>query len=505
MQCKIFSVKQFKLAAFISIMGLLGLCVRAGFAEDAWTRITRTRELRWGADATGGAPYVFPDAANPSRLIGFEIDIIEALARQLHVKPVLVQVQWDQIVPALQRGDFDMAFNGLEVTPDRQAIISFSHPYYLFSQQITVRHGDRRFSKFEDLRGHRVGTLSATLAQKMIAADPKIIDVPYPSPVETYKDLEIGRTDAVLLDVPIAAWYAGPNPKLENVGNPIGLGQYAGGIRKDSPELLKHMNEALGAILRSGELRKIYEKWHMWDENQLTLSSPAGSSGESMDPRLHHSGMTVSLKYLPLLFKGAATTVVLSFCSMVLAVLLGFGLCLGKMYGSRGVKMGCSAYVEIIRGTPLLIQLYLLYYGLPNLGIQLNAFAAAVLGMGMNYAAYEAEIYRAGLLAVAKGQHEAARSLGMTGAQTLWYIVLPQATRTILPPSTNDFIALFKDTSLVSIITVTELTRAYNLAATTSYRFLELGLMTALLYFVMSYPLALWSRRLEKQRHVSVH
>ena len=158
-----------------------------------------------------------------------------------------------------------------------------------------------------------------------------------------------------------------------------------------------------------------------------------------------------------------------------------------------------------MRGTPLLIQLYLLYYGLPNLGIQLNAFVAAVLGVGLNYAAYEAEIYRAGILSVPAGQGEAARSLGMTHSQSIRFIIVPQAIRTIFPPSTNDFIALFKDTSLVSIITVSELTRAYSQAATTTYRFLELGLMTAALYFLMSFPLSVISSRMEKRQYAAIH
>jgi polar amino acid transport system substrate-binding protein len=122
--------------------------------------------------------------------------------------------------------------------------------------------------------------------------------------------------------------------------------------------------------------------------------------------------------------------------------------------------------------------------------------------MGFNYAAYESEIYRTGLLSVPKGQDEAARSLGLTTWQSLWHVLLPQSIKTILTPSTNDFIALFKDTSLVSIITVTELTRAYSQAATATFRFLELGLLTAALYLMMSLPLSFLSRRLEAQTYV---
>jgi polar amino acid transport system substrate-binding protein len=153
--------------------------------------------------------------------------------------------------------------------------------------------------------------------------------------------------------------------------------------------------------------------------------------------------------------------------------------------------------VEIIRGTPLLIQLYLLYYGLPGLGVKLPALVAAVTGLGLNYAAYEAEIYRAGILAIPRGQTEAAQSLGMTRMQTVIHVLIPQAVRTVLPPVTNDFIAMLKDSSLVSVITVVELTKAYSIQAASTFSYLELGLVTAAIYLLMSLPLARLSRYLE--------
>jgi polar amino acid transport system substrate-binding protein len=423
---------------------------------------------------------------------------MDALARRLGVRHRMVLVPWEDLVPALTRGDFDLAFNGLEVTEERKKVIDFTVPYYLFSEQITVRRGGPRFGSLQDMEGHRVGTLSASLALSLMAQNGRIEAVPYPSPVEIYKDLELGRTEAALLDVPIAAWYAGPNPALESVGPPIGEGVYAGGVRKDAPALRAAVDRALGEMTRSGELRAILEKWNIWTENQRKLGL-ALETGASAPAR------SSEMSYAPLLLKGAVVTVLISVCSMALAVLTGFGLCLGKMYGTKPLRFLCSSYIEVVRGTPLLIQLYLLYYGLPNLGVQLNAFAAAVLGVGLNYAAYEAEIYRAGLLSVPKGQDEAARSLGLTGRESLWHVILPQAARTILPPSTNDFIALFKDTSLVSVITVTELTRAYGVASTATYQFMRLGLVTAAVYFLMSFPLSLWSRRLERRRHVALH
>jgi polar amino acid transport system substrate-binding protein len=155
--------------------------------------------------------------------------------------------------------------------------------------------------------------------------------------------------------------------------------------------------------------------------------------------------------------------------------------------------------VELVRGTPLLIQLYLIYYGLPNLGVRLNAFTAAVLGLALNYAAYEAENYRAGIQGIARGQMEAALALGMTRLLALRRVILPQAARLVIPPVTNDFIALFKDSSLVSVITMVELTKVYGMLATTTYDYIGLGLMTAALYFGLSYPASLLANYLERR------
>jgi polar amino acid transport system substrate-binding protein len=461
-------------------------------------RVQHTGELRWGADDIGGAPYVFQDTSDPNKMVGFEVEVMEAIGRELHVRPVLVLTPWEQLVPALERNNFDMAFNGLEVTPERSKEILFGHPYYYFSEQITSRRGDSRFQRFEDLRGHRVGTLTASLAYTLLANDPRVTTVPYPSPVESYSDLELGRLDAVLMDVPIAAWYAGPNSKLQNTGPPLAEGTYAAGFRKDSPELQQKIDQAIVTLVRSGELEMIYKRWNIWTPAQRKLKKRAASP----DAVQRQEGLW---RFAPLFLQGALMTIFISILSMGIAVLFGGLLCLGKLYGGGVVKGLSGAYIEVIRGTPLLVQLYLLYYGLPNIGIELNAVVAAVLGMGLNYAAYEAEIYRAGLLSVSRGQWEAARSLGMTPGQALRYIIGPQASRTVLPPSTNDFIALFKDTSIVSVLTVTELTKVYSTAATATYRFLELGLITAALYFAMSYPLSLWSRSLERKRHATVH
>ena len=181
---------------------------------------------------------------------------------------------------------------------------------------------------------------------------------------------------------------------------------------------------------------------------------------------------------------------------------------LSNLYGPRIVSWASRAYIELFRGTPLLIQLYLIFYGLPNVGIKLSPMVAAVTGLGLNYAAYEAENYRAGIQAIPKGQVEAALSLGMTRAQSLRHVVVPQAMRMVIPPVTNDFIALFKDSSIVSVITMVELTKVYGQLASTYYDYIGVGILTAAIYFLMGLPfvrLARWAEaRMATDRRLPV-
>jgi polar amino acid transport system substrate-binding protein len=237
----------------------------------------------------------------------------------------------------------------------------------------------------------------------------------------------------------------------------------------------------------------------LWNEAQDKLYEQMQVETGYTNANLEKSQRTPISTFFPALLKGAALTIIISVVSMTLAVILGLFISLIRLYGRAPFTSLATAYIEIYRGTPLLIQLYLLYYGLPNIGISLSPWLAAFIGLGMNYAAYEAEIYRAGISAIPKGQMEAALSLGMSRNLAIKRIILPQALRISLPGITNDFIALFKDSSLVSIIAMVELTKTYNILASSTLRYFELGLITAILYFGMSYPLSLLARRLENR------
>ena len=189
-------------------------------------------------------------------------------------------------------------------------------------------------------------------------------------------------------------------------------------------------------------------------------------------------------------------TLALSCLSMALAVALGALIAIGRVYGSRVPRALLTAYVEIIRGTPILLQLFVIYYGLASV-VRLPAFLAALIGLGLNYAAYESEIYRGALQAVPRGQLDAARVLGLSSWQTLRLVRAPQALRFALAPTTNDFVAMLKDSSLVSVLTVMELTKQTQIFATNLGSWVLPGALCAALYLAMSLPLAHLARRLE--------
>jgi polar amino acid transport system substrate-binding protein len=484
---------------FCLIAGLMVLLLLSvpSYAANSIEKIQERGYLLWGSDAEGGAPYIFPDPKAPSKLIGFEVDLADEIAKELGVKARQAQNAWDSLIPALMRGDSDIAMNGIEITPQRENEVLFSRPYYIYTEQLVVRKDEETIKSVNDLKGKKVGTLSGTVAQdilmKMGGVDVKI----YAGQVEPYEDLAIGRLDAVLLDLPIAAYYAKPNPKLKYAGQPVGEGFYAIAIRKGDEELKARIDDILERLVSTGRLKEIYLKWDLWNENQEKLfkniRQPKGYVA------LDESKKAPLYTFFPTLLKGAGTTIFISVIAMALAVVLGLILTIVRLYSRPPLSSMAKGYIEIYRGTPLLIQLFILYYGLPNIGISLNPLTAAFLGLGMNYAAYEAELYRAGISAVPEGQMEAALSLGMTRGIALRRIVLPQAFKIALPGVTNDFIALFKDSSLVSVIAMVELTKTYSILAASTLRFFELGIIVAFLYFGMSYPLSLFARRLENR------
>jgi len=508
-------------------------------AETSLERIKRTGVLRWGADPNGGAPFVFNDPNDPDKYIGFEVEIAEALARRLGVRAELVARDWSTaLIPSLtQRRDLDLVLNGLEITPERARVVRFTTPYFVYVQQLTVRADDRgRVRTLADLKGERIGILSGSASRRVLEDagwSDNLIDEQDDS-IKPYDQLRSGRVRAVLAESIIARYYAGRDRKLYNVPNvlqPGGYvfspGTYAAAVRPgaDDEDLYRAVNRALEDMKADGELARIYRTWDVWGSRQTQVGVlppddwrgaaetarqrqrsgtpnvvPPAEEPEDRDDVRDSQGAdgeasdrSAAWSRGALLLWGAGLTLLLTAVSMPLA--LAFGLVLALMtFSPRGwLRWPAVTYIQVMRGTPLLVQIFVVYFSLPVLGDLLGtnlltwpALAVGIFCLSANYAAYEAEIHRAGLEAVPKGQREAALSLGMTEGQALRHVVLPQSFRIILPPVVNDLVSMLKDSCLVSVMGVHELLWAAESTGKATLRPAEWLLLAALLYLVLS-------------------
>jgi polar amino acid transport system substrate-binding protein len=464
--------------------------------------------LRWGGDAEGGAPFVEADPNDPSQMVGFDVEIAELVARKLGRPPQFVQIAFNSLDQSARRGDFDIGLSGIEDIPARRESLAASVPYYEFREVLTVRERDRdTFRTLADLRGRRVATLGGTMAYDILLQaerDQGIVAVSYDDDVHPYSDLALGRVDGVLLDNVLADRAMRRLSGLATHPDAVAVGHYIVITAPENTVLRDRVDTILREAMGDGTLEAIFRKWRCWNEDQprlyahvLATTTAAKGAGAAGVPAA--GGMTAALaRYLPSLLRAALITLLLSCVSMALAVALGMAIATGRVYAGVLVRTVLTAYVEVMRGTPVLLQLFVIYYGVADL-IRLPAFVAALLGLALNYAAYESEIYRSALEAVPRGQLEAARILGLTRWQALRLVRAPQAFRLALAPMTNDFVALLKDSSLVSVLTVVELTKQTQIFATNIGSWLVPGLLCGALYLAMSLPLSHLARRLEER------
>jgi polar amino acid transport system substrate-binding protein len=499
------------------LAGLVWAGHAVGQAQD---RSLTGKTLVWGADCNGGIPYVIMDRDGKRRdgepvgpVTGFEADLRDALEKELDCRIVFKQLKFDNLYKDLAQGNCDFAMNGLEIVAENQERADFSTPYYLYQQQLVIRNDENRFATLEQCQrqGLTAGTLSGSTAVRVLENlkfDRDQIKQ-YDDQDGPYKDLRDKQIDAVLLDWPAAIYYAAPYKQLKFAqcikglkfaGLPFADGYYGIAVKQGNTMLLAQLNGAIDRIRKSGELKNILAKWDLWNLDQYKLYEfGTGTATVASQPWTFD-------RYFPLLLDGAYWTVFITVFGFTLAMVIGLPLSLMRLYGPWPVRMLATFYIEFFRGIPVLLLLYFLYYGSGQFSsdwemewLKLNPLVAAILGFGLNYAAYEAEIYRAGIGSVAHGQWEAAASLGMSTPLTFRRIILPQAVRVVLPPMTNDFVALFKDTSVVSIIAVTELSTQYQILTKSGGGYVTIGLCTAMLYLIMSVPLGYLSRYLEKR------
>lgn len=492
--------------------------------------LRKSGKLVWGADQEGGGPYIYPKEDDPSQVTGFEVDLAAKLAEYLKVKDEFSQGQWDTLLDLVQADKVQIVLNGYEWNAERADAYEASIPYYVYALQMMARKDDATITSWDDLKKPRpdggktkIGVLGGSTSEEVMKefCGKSCEVIPYDGNTDAMLEVENEKLDATLQDSPIAAFYGKDFQRLQFIGAPVSPGYYVIFAKKGETELIAKINEALILMIRNGDLERIYKRYGIWDSQQAELTPFAENARffgyvraalsqieeskampdeqEVADATTRKEGFELVTAYFPTLVYAAGTTVILSLTSFPLAILIGMMVAVGRLYGPRWLRWMLAAYVEFLRGTPLMLQLFFIFFVLPEVGINVPAFTTAILGLAINYSAYESEIYRAGIQAIPPGQMEAALALGMSRPMAIRRIILPQAFRIVIPPVMNDFIALFKDTSVCSVITIIELTKQFGILAKSTLAIVEMMGMTAVLYLAMSYPMSLLAQRIEKQ------
>ena len=483
--------------------------------------------LRWGADPSGGAPFAFVDPDDPDRVIGFEVDIMDELARRLGRTPELYRADWLALHDALEAGRCDLLLNGFEVSDERAEVARFSVPYFRFAQQLVVRRDDAaRVRSLADLAGARIAVLNGSASVDVLreAGFPENAILQYDDSLAPYTEVRLGRADAALAESIIAAYYAAHDAALATVPATFAPGTYAAVTRRGDAALAAEVDEALRAMQRDGALGEILARWGLLDDAQAEIGTAPGRPQqllpEASGPRT--GGLEAMRAIAPAVVEGAGVTVLLTVLAMPLATAAGLLLAIARLSPRAGVRRAAVAYVTLWRGTPLLVQIFLVYFSLPPLGQWIHAHApqalqallapvggasfltlppllVGALCLAANYAAYEAEVHRAGLEAVPRVQWDAARALGLTRGQAIRHVIAPQGVRIAMPAIVNDLNSLIKDSCLVSVIGVTDLLSVCLGIGKSRFSVPEMLLVAGVVYLALSVFGDLVGTRIERR------
>jgi His/Glu/Gln/Arg/opine family amino acid ABC transporter permease subunit len=383
--------------------------------------------------------------------------------------------------------------SSVTITPERSASMLFSDPYYDSGQMIAVNENTQGITTPDDLKGKRVGVQINTTAQYELEKKEGVQVAKYNSIDLALLDLRNRRIDAVVSDAPVLKYMIlGQKsfPELKTVGRRFTDEKFGIAIAQGNEDLRDAINNALKRIKETGEYNQIHEKW-------FGEAAEQAQAAQNRKPKVFD--LDIIRRTFSFFLYGVWLTAKLAFLSLVLGLPIGLLLALARVQSSRVLKAPAAIYVEVMRGTPLLVQILFIYFVLPYFRIFIPAFWAGIIALTLNCAAYISEIFRAGILSIDVGQMEAARSLGMTYSQAMRRIILPQTFRRVVPPLTNEGIALLKDSSLVSVIGLTELARTGQELASRYAAPLTIWPVVAIFYLLLTFPLTRVAEYLERR------
>jgi His/Glu/Gln/Arg/opine family amino acid ABC transporter permease subunit len=489
----------------VLVLGLLvpGLLVVLGTApaqaadgrDVSGHRQAAEQAVRVGTEGTY-PPFTYQDPRS-QQLTGYDIDVMNAVAEEAGWRPQFVQSTFDALFPALDSKRIDVIANQVTINPEREARYLFSTPY-TYSRGVIVTAADTEdINSLEDLKGRTTAqSETSNWAQVAREAGAKVQAVEgFAQAVEL---LVQGRVDAIVNDnIAVLDYLASTGSKdIKIVGNAGDeISRQALTFRKSDTALRDQADAALKKLRDDGTLAKISKSYFGADvsvENPGEVKVKGSDSGRS---DLEVLGDTA----WPMLRGVIKGTIPLTAISFTLGLLIALAVALARMSASPLLRVPARVYISVIRGTPLLVQLFIIFYGLPQVGIKFPGFLAACIALSLNVGGYAAEIIRGAILSVPRGQYEAATTIGMRYPQSMRRIILPQAARIAVPPLSNTLLSLVKDTSLVAVVLVTEVFREAQVAASVNGAFLALYSFAALYFWVICFLLSIAQERLERR------
>ena len=443
------------------------------------------------------APFVFQN--DQSKYTGIDMELIKAIAKDQGFTLEISNPGFDAAVSDVQNGNADGMIAGMTVTDARKATFDFSDPYYTTNSILAVQESSN-ISSYEDLKGKTVGVKNGTASQTFLEENKS----KYGYKIKTFSDgasmydsLNSGSVAAIMDDEPVIKYAIKQGRKFKTPIEGTPSGQIAFAVQKDSnPELIEMFNNGLANLKESGEYQKILDKYLSSDSDETTEST-------SVDETTIWGLLQNNYKQL---LSGLGVTIALALLSFAIAMVIGIIFGMFSVSPYKWLRWTAEIFVDVIRGIPLMILAAFIFWGIPNLiesmtGHQspINDFLAGTIALSLNAAAYIAEIVRGGIQAVPAGQMEASRSLGISYSKTMRKIILPQATKLMLPNFVNQFVIALKDTTIVSAIGLVELFQTGKIIIARNYQSFKMYAILTVFYLVIITLLTRFAKQLEKR------
>ncbi|HDA7522779.1 TPA: ABC transporter permease subunit [Staphylococcus aureus] len=438
--------------------------------DQTWEKIKERGELRVGLSADY-APMEFEHTVNgKTEYAGVDIDLAKKIAKDNNLKLKIVNMSFDSLLGALKTGKIDIIISGMTSTPERKKQVDFSDSYMMTKNIMLVKKDKvNEYKDIKDFNNKKVGAQKGTEQEKIAQTEIENASITSLSRLpDVILALKSGKVEGAVVEKPVAEAYLKQNPKLgiSNVKFNEEEKDTVIAVPKDSPKLLSQINKTIKEVKDKGLIDKY-------------MTNAANAMNDD-------SGFIS--KYGSFFLKGIKITILISLIGVALGSILGAFVALMKLSKIKIISWIASIYIEILRGTPMLVQVFIVFFGITAaLGLDISALVCGTIALVINSSAYIAEIIRAGINAVDKGQMEAARSLGLNYRQTMKSVIMPQAIKNILPALGNEFVTLIKESSIVSTIGVGEIMFNAQVVQGISFDPFTSLIVAAALYFVLTF------------------